>query len=176
MPATKRRRHVRGALAVPLTLALTLSAGCAALFKATTQNVPVTTHPDGAQVWVDGKQVGTAPLTLKLDTRKRHAITVRRGDDIRTWQMRPHLAGEGASYLGLDAAVLVPAAYCAVEMFQSAAFYRSLPPGGFNFNFEQADLFLATGCLLMGAVPIAVDLADNNLYNLQPTEITVDFN
>lgn len=174
MPTSKRRRHVRSALAIPLALALTLSTGCAALFKPTTQNVPVTTHPDGAQVWVDGKQIGSAPLTLKLDTRKSHAITVRRGDDIRTWQMKPRLAGEGASYLGLDAAILVPAAFCAVEMFRSAAFYGSRPPGGFNFG--QADLFLGTGCLLIGAVPIAVDLADSNLYNLQPTEITVDFN
>lgn len=172
MPDAKTQRHHRAALTVTLTLVVALTSGCATLFNPTTQNIPVTTHPDGGEVWVDGKFIGTAPLTLELDTNKRHDVTVRRGDIIRTWQMKPHLSTRGASYLGYDAVVLVPATFCAVKAFEGAAFYRSHS----SFVFDQrTDTFMGVSCLAIGLTPLVVDVTTNHLNELQPTEITVDF-
>jgi hypothetical protein len=57
---------------------LTLSlAGCAVLFSPTRQPVPVTSTPEGAQVFVDDVLAGATPITLELDARTSYEIVVR---------------------------------------------------------------------------------------------------
>lgn len=172
MPATKDHRHVRTALATLLVLLLALATGCATLFTPVHQNVPVTTRPAGAEVWVDGKLVGTAPITLKLDTRARHDITVRRGNDIRTWALEQQLSSGGGLALTIDAAVLASGGYCAVAAFQGAAYYASTYD---MWDLGSWDIALGIGCIAVGLAPLAIDVATNHLNELQPREIAVDF-
>jgi hypothetical protein len=50
--------------------------GCASIFKGSSQNVPITSNPEGAQVWVDGVYRGTTPLKLQLDVKKSYAVRI----------------------------------------------------------------------------------------------------
>ena len=173
MQAATKCLYLRFAVGISLILLLALGSSCATLFNPVTQNVPVTSRPAGGEVWVDGKLVGTAPIVLKLDTRTKHDVTVRRGDIIRTWQMRPHLSATGGAYLGAHAIVLVPATYCVVKMVEGIQFYQSMPSAWFDFG--AIDEGIAVGCALVGLTPLVVDVTTNHLNELEPTEITVDF-
>ena len=180
MATTKRHWSVTSPLFIALVLLATLATSCATLFKSdrVTQDVRVTTRPNGGEVWVDGERVGTAPIWLTLDTRQGHEVTVRRGKDIRTWQIKPHLSTAGASYLGADALVLVPATWCVVKMIEGYQFYSSRQPTkGFfsDFDLSGADLAIGAGCLIVGVTPLVVDVATKHLYELRPSEITVEF-
>jgi hypothetical protein len=57
------------------TLAL---AACGALFNGGPANVAFNSNPAGAQVWVNGLNMGVTPTTLQLDKSKDHTITFRR--------------------------------------------------------------------------------------------------
>lgn len=169
MQTAKKRRHLRAAMVIPLTLALVFTTGCATLINPAIQNIPVTTHPDGGEVWVDGELVGTAPITLKLDTRKNHDITVRRGDDIRTWTLKQQMSMAGGFGLAGDVVVLVPGLVGAALGF--AAGSRS---GGW-FTCGSLCTGLGLGSLVVGLTPLAVDTCTNKFYELQPGELMVEF-
>lgn len=50
--------------------------GCATIVKGTTQNVPVASDPDKADVIADGQQMGQTPIDLKLQRKRDHLITI----------------------------------------------------------------------------------------------------
>ncbi len=60
-----------GRLAVIATVAL-LSGGCATIADGTRQNVTVISEPPGADVFLNGQRVGTAPLVVCLNRRDEH--------------------------------------------------------------------------------------------------------
>jgi len=63
-----------------------------------TDVVSVRSDPPGAQVVVDGDQVGPTPVAIELDSREEHRIVVLfPEDDAREWIVRPAL---GWSLLG----------------------------------------------------------------------------
>jgi len=49
---------------------------CATILRGTSQKIPVTSSPIGAKIIVDGKEVGTTPLNLKLRRKKIHHIQI----------------------------------------------------------------------------------------------------
>ncbi|NIO48916.1 MAG: PEGA domain-containing protein [Candidatus Aminicenantes bacterium] len=71
----KRKKQIISALIVTSVFlfqsCLTISSG----FR-TSQKIPVTSNPSGARIIVDGKEVGNAPLELKLEKRKNHTIRI----------------------------------------------------------------------------------------------------
>lgn len=187
MRVTKNHKCLRVALTISLTLLLLFGTSCATLFNPAIQNIPVATHPEGCEVWVDGELVGEAPLTLELDTRKNHDITVRRGDNIRTWTLQHRISSNGGLALAGDVVVLVPAVVFAVMAFQAAAgptptspysygLYNDISwPGRLNLDFSGVYGGIAVGCLVVGLAPLVVDAATNQFYELEPGEITADF-
>ncbi len=50
--------------------------GCAIMARGTNQEIPVTSHPGGAKIIVNGKNVGVTPLSLKLAKKKDHLIRI----------------------------------------------------------------------------------------------------
>jgi hypothetical protein len=46
--------------------------------SAATQNIPVSTNPDGAQVLADGQTVGTTPCNVTLEKTQPHILTVKK--------------------------------------------------------------------------------------------------
>ena len=59
-----------------LAAAVFLLQSCATVVKGTSQKIPVTSAPIGARVLVDGKDMGTTPLTLKLGKKKPRVIRI----------------------------------------------------------------------------------------------------
>lgn len=47
---------------------------CLTIIKGTSQKVPVTSNPMGARITVDGKEMGTTPLNIKVKKNKSHSI------------------------------------------------------------------------------------------------------
>ena len=69
-------RRKPGFAVVLLAAALFLLQSCATIVQGTSQKIPVTSAPIGARVLVDGKDIGTTPLTLKLKKIKPHVIRI----------------------------------------------------------------------------------------------------
>lgn len=162
-------KHRRGG-AVVLAAGSLLLGGCAALINPSTeQAIEVTSNPTDAEIWVDGKLIGTAPYMFRLDTRTTHDLTVRRGDDIRTWRLELQLFTTGGLGLAADAAVLVPGIWCAVDAFQA---HESSSPWGYHIPASPG---LGAACLVIGLTPIVIDVVTNHLGELHPSKIAVDF-
>ena len=53
-------------------------AGCGTLFTPAVKNVPLSSNPQEAEVYVDGVLHGETPLTLELSNRESHTIEFRK--------------------------------------------------------------------------------------------------
>ena len=92
-----------------ITLALLVSSvflfqNCATIIRGTSQKIPVTSNPSGAKVTVDGKEMGYAPLILKLKKKKKsHVIRIEKQGynplEIRMAR-KPSLSAQALSILG----------------------------------------------------------------------------
>jgi hypothetical protein len=49
---------------------------CATLIPKSSETIPVTSHPPGAKIIIDGKEIGHTPLNLKLRRNKNHVIRI----------------------------------------------------------------------------------------------------
>ena len=59
-----------------LFLVFFLTTGCATIIKGTTQGVPISSDPSGADILVDGMLVGTTPTDVELKRKRDHLITI----------------------------------------------------------------------------------------------------
>lgn len=53
-----------------LVAGLVFPTGCASVLKGTSQTLTFTSEPEGAQVFIDGKEFGETPLSVKLPKNK----------------------------------------------------------------------------------------------------------
>ena len=75
-------------------------AGCATLFKGTTQDVHFNSNPQKARVIVNGVDMGETPLAVKLESRKTYTIEFRaEGFKSKTYTISNHV---GAGWILLD--------------------------------------------------------------------------
>jgi hypothetical protein len=49
---------------------------CATIMRGTSQNIPITSNPIGAKVIVDGEEMGSTPLNLRLKRKASHVIQI----------------------------------------------------------------------------------------------------
>ena len=56
---------------------LVLCAGCAAIFGAKQKDFDLRSHPDGADVFLDGARLGTTPFKVNLSNQKEHTFVFR---------------------------------------------------------------------------------------------------
>jgi hypothetical protein len=55
-----------------------LITGCATIVKGTTQGIPITSEPTGADVVVDGMLVGTTPTDVEMKRKRDHLVTIQK--------------------------------------------------------------------------------------------------
>jgi hypothetical protein len=58
--------------------AAALSSGCASIVKGTTQAIPVSSAPSGADVKLDGNKVGQTPMSVDVKRKTDHLLTIER--------------------------------------------------------------------------------------------------
>lgn len=141
--------------------------GCAALFNPRGQDVRVTADAEDAAVWVDGERQGTAPTVVHLTTNERHEIVVRTAGQSKLWVLDPSVSPTGAGGLAGDVLILIPAGYVSLVGFGASTIPGNPVWGG--------TLALGIGGAAVGLAPIVIDLATNNLYELQPASIHAAF-
>jgi len=69
----KRKTRIIFALMV---MNVFLFQSCMTIMRGTSQKIPVTSNPSGAKIIVDGKEMGYAPLNLKLTRKTGHIIRI----------------------------------------------------------------------------------------------------
>lgn len=90
-----------------LVLVTALVIGCATLFNPKQADVNLSSEPQGAEVYVNGFNMGTTPVTLLLEKKKTHTIEFKKdGFETRVYVINNHV---GIGYVVLDiVAGLVP--------------------------------------------------------------------
>jgi len=81
-------------------LAAMVAAGCGAIFNSGPANIPFSTNPSGAEIWIDGVNRGTTPTTLSLAKNRNYTIVFRKaGFQDTSTEIKRKIAG---GYLILD--------------------------------------------------------------------------
>jgi hypothetical protein len=74
-PGRQGQRGWPRGLVLPLVFLLFLP-GCGLIKYGKAQRIPVTSAPPGANLFLDGKMIGTLPLTLRLKRNKDHVLRI----------------------------------------------------------------------------------------------------
>lgn len=82
-----RRGYNIGVVTLALFLSVSLT-GCATIINGTSQKIGVSSEPPGATVQVDGKNLHTTPVRLRLERRRDHVLVfTKEGYDSQTINM-----------------------------------------------------------------------------------------
>jgi hypothetical protein len=63
-------------VALALIALTSFSVGCASIVKGTTQAIPVSSNPNGADVTLDGNKVGQTPVSVEVKRKSDHLMTI----------------------------------------------------------------------------------------------------
>lgn len=94
-------------------LAAILGSGCATILQGTTQQITITSDPDGADVKIDGTYRGTTPMAVDLERKRSHVVQIlKEGYRTETVQIQREMGGAVAGNIilggfigwGVDAA------------------------------------------------------------------------
>ena len=106
-----------------LPAAQLLYPGCATMLNGPTQNVRVKSQPRGARVFVDGKDVGSTPLTVKLSRWGFHRVRVELdGYEPYEVPLRKTVNGNAAENLFFGFVPIV------IDLLTGAVFELEVPP------------------------------------------------
>ena len=61
---------------VSLVFIFFLTSGCATIIKGTTQGIPISSDPSGADILVDGQLVGTTPADVEIKRKRDHLVVI----------------------------------------------------------------------------------------------------
>lgn len=95
-----RRLSVWGTVFCLFAVMVWLLSGCASIFKGTSTNVDFSSNPEGAKVFVNGHQMGTTPVELKLESKKVYHVEFKKeGFETRNFTITNHV---GVGWIILD--------------------------------------------------------------------------
>lgn len=155
-----------GFAVVLLAAALFLLQSCATIIKTTTQKIPVTSAPIGAKVLVDGKDMGTTPLTLKLKKKKPAVIRIEQeGYNPREIRIVREKPDQGAAIMGN---------LLLVGIIGAPLLIVALSSDGDIGNFNKTAQVMFPTLLVLGTTAlITVDFASGAPYSLYPEALDV---
>lgn len=149
-----------------------LLSSCAVLYNGANQLIPVSSTPQGAEVYVDGELIGITPLDVELARANSHTIMLRLGDLEREIIVTNTLNG------GMVALDLAPGAIMLTLLLLPSQTY---PEDELNLTADWASemaallVTIVVGGVMVSATPIVVDAATDAWYELSPGEVFVDF-
>ena len=170
--------YVRPFLTIVLVMLAIALSGCATLFTRPLQHVPIDSAPQGAEVFVDGRFVGTTPITLELGNRSEHELHLRLGDKETSVTLRSGLA---TTFVAIDIAPgLVVAGVSALILATPPD--RGPAESGGPMPVIRLDPYIRRGAgigiaigLGSAAINAAVDASTGRWYRLTPSEVLVVF-
>ena len=59
---------------------LMIISGCATVIKGTTQDIPISSDPSGAEIFIDGMLVGTTPASIEVKRKRDHLVVIQKTD------------------------------------------------------------------------------------------------
>ena len=63
---------------VSLVFVCFLTTGCATILKGTNQEIPISSDPSGADIFVDGNLVGTTPADVQIKRKRDHLVEIKK--------------------------------------------------------------------------------------------------
>ena len=91
-------------IVLPLVVVMTI--GCAAFIADRSTPIAMASHPEGAEVWIDGNKMGVTPVTIELPNKRSYLVTFKSDGQEATARIN---SGIGAGWAALDVFVgLVP--------------------------------------------------------------------
>ena len=70
------KQFLQSAILISACSLAALSGGCASIVKGTTQPIPVSSIPTGADVKLDGNKLGQTPLNVEVKRKSDHLLTI----------------------------------------------------------------------------------------------------
>jgi len=108
---------------------------CATLFKGTSEEVNFGSNPSGAEVWIDGKMMGSTPINFKLASKISYTIEFKYQGQTKSVVLNNHI---GAGWIILDVlAGLVP-----VIIDAATGSWYSLDQKFVNVDFKAPGIFV----------------------------------
>jgi hypothetical protein len=136
---------------------------CATLISRTSKKIPVTSHPSGARIVVNGEEMGYTPLILRLKRNKNHIIRVeKQGYNPLEIRIKRKISGSLALSILGNIAIIGPLCMAAVLVI-----------GGIDASSEKAGSYDAIGHLLFGGVGILFDTISGANFTPSPAELDV---
>jgi hypothetical protein len=151
-------------LAFLILSSVLLAADCATITRRSKQRIPVTSHPVGATVMVNGVQQGVTPLVLRLPRKEKGQVIRIESPGYKPVEIRPKRKMSGGPMAGNFALGLMPGAVLAMGY------------GMEHDEDENADMMSMLIWMLsaaaFGGLFTAVDSGGKG-YELEPRELTV---
>lgn len=151
-------------LAFLILSSVLLAADCATITRRSKQRIPVTSHPVGATVMVNGVQQGVTPLVLRLPRKEKGQVIRIESPGYNPVEIRPKRKMSGGPMAGNFALGLMPGAVLAMGY------------GMEHDEDENADMMSMLIWMLsaaaFGGLFTAVDSGGKG-YELEPRELTV---
>ena len=150
---------------------------CMTIIKGTSQKIPVTSNPIGARITVDGKEMGTTPLRIKIKRSKSHSIRAEMpGYNPLEIKMNHKFSGTSlalsvlGNYLVLGS--LAAFLFAGTDMFR-AMFLAFFSNEEAQKEIDKANERAGLGYLLGTASGLLVDFISGANFKLSPRELDV---
>lgn len=160
----KIQKYWRILLTLILIPSLVFLNSCAVLTHGTNQMIPVASAPQGAEVFVDGKFMGTTPTTVELSRANLHTIILKLGNLEREVLITSMTDG---SSVALDVAPVGVGGLGVVLAFTCHDLEC--------INVTAAGLLIGIPVFVAGITAVVVDASTGAWYELSPGEVFVDF-
>jgi len=102
---------------------------CAALFNSGGGRVSFMSNPSSAEVIVDGQSLGRTPVTLQLDRKQTHQVTIKKDGKVRNYILNTKI---GAGWIVLD----VLAGFVPIVVDAATGSWYSLTPKSVNAQLQ----------------------------------------
>ncbi|MBE0645538.1 MAG: PEGA domain-containing protein [Bacteroidetes bacterium] len=115
---------------------MTVLGGCAAIFKGTSENMTLSSMPDGAQIYMNGQYIGVTPMRIRLKSKGEYTFEYRKEGHQKQVVYLSNSVGAGWIILdvlfGLLPVIVDAATNAWYELDQNVVYASLLPDGGMS--------------------------------------------
>jgi hypothetical protein len=144
-----------------------MASDCATLTSRPNQRIPVTSHPPGARIIVDGEDMGHAPLTLRLRKKASHTLRIEQDG------FNPVEISIGSGKSGIGAVAVLGDVLLALATGLAADYLEWLAAGRPDEEFGHLRASFFGGLIGASVGLVLLEGKSHARYSLAPHEISV---